>query len=231
MAQWIELTAADGQTLPTWQATPDGAARGAVVVLQEIFGVNSHIRDVTQRYAAQGYWAVAPALYHRLQPNVDLGYSAQDIAQGKDWKMQAEAPAAAAQVMLDIQAAIDHAAQASGAKVAVVGFCWGGLLAWRAACSLRGLAAAVPYYGGGITTAQEAARQAQVPTLLHFGAQDEWIPVPDVQAFAQAHPDAQVHLYAADHGFHCDQRGSFDAAAAGLANQRSLAFFAQHLGE
>ena len=132
-------------------------------------------------------------------------------------------------VMPDIQAAIDYAAEQSGGKVGIVGFCWGGLLTWRAACTLKGLSAAVPYYGGGMTSAEEAARQSQVPVLAHFGDRDHWISVDSVHAFARAHPDAAVHLYEADHGFNCDQRGSYDAAAATTALDRTLAFFDKHL--
>ena len=131
-------------------------------------------------------------------------------------------------VLQDIQATIDHAAQLG--RVAVVGYCWGGLLTWRAACLLRGLSAAVPYYGGGVTTPAEATRTPGCPVLAHFGAKDHWISLDSVEAFKQAQPGAEVHVYAADHGFNCDHRGSFDAAAAQLAYQRTLAFMAKHLG-
>ena len=229
MGQWIQITSADGFALPAWEARPAGAPRGAVVVVQEIFGVNSHIRAVTDALAASGYLAVAPAMFARVRPNVELGYADADMQAGRDLKAAAEALPAPG-VLADIQAAIDHAARASGGKVGVTGFCWGGLLAWRAACLLTGLSAAVPYYGGGMTTPQESARKPRVPVLAHFGERDHWIPVNDVQAFARAHPDVQVHLYAADHGFNCDQRGSYDQAASALARERTLAFFKQHLG-
>ena len=130
-------------------------------------------------------------------------------------------------VMPDIQAAIDHAAQAG--KVGIVGYCWGGLLTWRSACLLKGLSAAAPYYGGGVTSPEESARKPQVPVLAHFGERDHWIPMDTVEAFRKAHPEVEVHVYAADHGFNCDQRGSWDAAAAQLARERTLAFFAKHL--
>lgn len=130
--------------------------------------------------------------------------------------------------MADIQAAIDHL-QSTG-KVAVLGYCWGGLLTWRAACGLRGLAAAVPYYGGGMTSPGEASAQPGVPVLAHFAEQDHWIPLDTVAAFEQAQPGVVVHRYPADHGFNCDHRGAYNAAAAKLARQRTLAFLAQHLG-
>jgi carboxymethylenebutenolidase len=196
------------------------------VVLQEIFGVNSHIRAVADGYAAEGYLAVAPSTFHRVKTDVNLGYSADDMSAGIALKGQVEALPAPG-VLPDLQAAIDHAAQAG--KVGIVGYCWGGLLTWRAACLLQGLSAAVPYYGGGTTTPAEIARTPRVPVLAHFGERDHWIPLEGVQTFQKAHPGVEVHVYAADHGFNCDQRGSHDAAAAQLARERTLAFFAKHL--
>jgi carboxymethylenebutenolidase len=201
-----------------------------VVVIQEIFGVNSHIRAVADGYAAEGYLAVAPAAFHRVKPGVQLGYTDADMGEGFGYKTAAEALPAPG-VMQDIQAAIDHAAQASGGKkVGIVGYCWGGLLTWRAACTLSGLSAAVPYYGGGVTTEVEAARQPRVPVLAHFAEDDKWIPMDTVVAFQKAHPEVAVHTYAAHHGFNCDQRGSWHAPSAQLARERTLAFFKQHLG-
>lgn len=228
MGQWIELTSSDGFTLPAWQVDPQGTPRGAVVVLQEIFGVNSHIRDVAQRFAARGYLALAPGTFARVEKGVELGYGDADMQRGKQLKAAVEALPAPG-VLADIQAAIDQAATDSSGRVAVVGFCWGGLLAWRAACELRGLSAAVPYYGGGMTTQAEAARTPRVPVLAHFGRRDHFISVKSVQDFAAAHPEAQVHLYDADHGFHCDQRASYDAPAAQQAWTRTLDFLDQHL--
>jgi carboxymethylenebutenolidase len=229
MGQFVDLTSRDGLVFPAWVAQPDAAPRGAVVVLQEIFGVNSHIRAVADRFAARGYLAVAPSTFHRVQQGVELGYTAEDMQAGMGLKSAVEALPAPG-VMPDIQAAIDHAAQKSGCKVGIVGFCWGGLLTWRAACELTGLSVAVPYYGGGMTTAEEAARQPRVPVLAHFGERDHFIPLDGVQAFARAHPEVEVHVYAADHGFNCDQRGSYDEAAAMAARDRTLAFFDKHLG-
>ena len=131
-------------------------------------------------------------------------------------------------VMPDIQAAIDHAAQAG--KVGIVGYCWGGLLTWRSACLLDGVAAAAPYYGGGVTSDAERGRVPRCPVMAHFGERDAYIPMDGVEAFAKAHPDVQVHVYAADHGFNCDHRGSYDEPSAHLALERTLAFFLKHLG-
>jgi len=227
MAEFIDLKAADGRSVPAYVARPAGAPRGAVVVLQEIFGVNSHIRSVADGYAAAGYLAVAPATFHRIEADVELGYSEDDMKAGFGLKTAVEALPAPG-VMQDIQAAIDYAGQAG--KVGIVGYCWGGLLTWRAACTLNGLSAAVPYYGGGVTTPDEVARTPKVPVLAHFGDQDHWIPLDSVEAFKRAHPQVEVHVYHANHGFNCDQRGAYDAAAAQLARERSLAFFAKHLG-
>lgn len=225
----IQLTAADGFSFPAYVAQPAGPAKGAIVVLQEIFGVNSHIRAVADGYAAQGYLAVAPATFHRVQQGVELGYTGPDMQAGVALKAAVEALPAPG-VLQDIQAAIDFAAKTSGGKVGVVGYCWGGLLTWRAASLLQGIAAAVPYYGGGATVGVEVDRKPTVPVLAHFGEKDAHILVDSVHAFAKAHPEVEVHIYAADHGFNCDQRGSFDAPAAQLALQRTLAFFAKHVG-
>jgi carboxymethylenebutenolidase len=227
MGQFIELKAADGQAIPAYVARPAGTPKGGVVVIQEIFGVNSHIQSVADGYAAQGYLAVAPAIFHRVRPDVNLGYTPDDMSQGQALKAATEALPAPG-VMQDIQAAIDHAAQAG--KVGIVGYCYGGLLTWRAASELRGLSAAVPYYGGGMTTPQEVQRKPQVPVMAHFGQRDHWITMDSVQAFEKAHPEVEVHVYDADHGFNCDQRGSYDASAAATARERTLYFFGKHLG-
>lgn len=227
MGTWISLDAADGFVVPAYQAQPAGKPRGAIVVLQEIFGVNHHIRAVADGFAAEGYLALAPACFERAKPGVDLGYSQEDMGTGQALKAAIEALQAPG-VLQDIQAAVHYAAQAG--KVGIVGYCWGGLLTWRSAALVSGLAAAVPYYGGGMTSPQEAARQPRVPVQAHFGSQDHWISLDSVTAFQQAHPGAEVHVYPAHHAFNCDERGSWDATAAQLARERTLAFFTRHLG-
>ena len=228
MGTFIDLKSADGFVFPAYVAEPAGKPKAAVVVLQEIFGVNSHIRSVADGYAAAGYLAVAPATFHRAQTGVDLGYTEADMKAGTELKAAAEALPAPG-VLQDIQAAINHAAQTTGGKVGIVGYCWGGLLAWRSACTLSGLSAAAPYYGGGMTVGYEPARQPGCPVMVHFGNQDHWIPMDTVEAFQKAQPGVQVFVYEANHGFNCDQRGSYNEAAAKLAKQRTLDFFAQHL--
>jgi carboxymethylenebutenolidase len=219
---WIELKAADGHLLRAWSATPAAPGemppRGAIVVLQEIFGANAHIRSVCDRYAAQGWMAVAPSLFDRATAKVpELGYGPQDIAQGRELKAKVSDEAA----LLDVQAAIDHAA-AGGAKVAVVGFCWGGTLAWLAAARLQGLHAAVAYYGTNIAGSLHAG--PQVPVLLHFGEQDPYVPPEHVRQIAAAFPQAGLHVYPAGHGFNCDARAAFHAPSAELAATRTERF-------
>lgn len=227
MGSFSNLRAADGFEFPAYVAQPAGQPKGGIVVLQEIFGVNSHIRSVADGYAAAGYLAVAPSTFHRVKPHVELGYQQDDMNAGFALKQAVEALPAPG-VLQDIQAAIDRAGQAG--KVGIVGYCWGGLLTWRAACTLNGLSAAAPYYGGGVTTPEEVARKPRVPVLAHFGDQDHWIPLDTVEAFKKAHPEVEVHVYHANHGFNCDQRASYNAEAAKLARERTLAFFAKHVG-
>ena len=228
MGQFIHLKAADGFSVPAYLAQPTGKAKAAIVVIQEIFGVNSHIQAVTDRFAAQGYLAIAPAMFERVTPGVNLGYQPDDMTQGMGLKAAAtDLPGSG--VMQDIQAAIDYAAMQSGGLVGVTGFCWGGLLTWQSACTLNGISAAVPYYGGGMTAPSEVARSPKCPVMAHFGEKDHYIAMGSVHAFAAAHPEVTVHTYDADHGFNCDQRGSYNQPAADLARMRTLAFFAEKL--
>jgi carboxymethylenebutenolidase len=223
----ITLTAADGFQSSAYLSEPSHAPKGAIVVLQEIFGVNSHIRSVADRYAAAGYLAIAPATFDRVSTGVQLGYTPEDMKTGSGLKAAVEALPAPG-VLQDIQAAVDFVSRAG--KVGVVGYCWGGLLVWRSAEKVTGLAAAVSYYGGGMTVGAEPARRPAVPTMAHFGDQDTHITLDSVKAFEQAHPEVEVHLYAANHGFNCDQRGSYDANAAATALERSLYHFGKHVG-
>ena len=222
MGTMIQLTAADGFGLSAYRADPSGTQRGGLVVAQEIFGVNSHIRNVCDGFAAEGYRVIAPALFDRYERGVDIGYTPGDIARGRDLKAKATTDAA----LLDVAAARD--ALAGSGKIGIVGYCWGGFVAWMSACRLASFACAVPYYGGGILDA--AGEKPRCPVLAHFGERDGMIPVDGVRKFAAAHPEMQVHIYAADHGFNCDQRGSYDAAAAMLARERTLQFLRKYVG-
>lgn len=221
-ATTTQLTASDGFRLGAYVAQPAAKARGAIVVIQEIFGVNAHIRAVCDGFAADGYTAIAPALFDRQQPGVELGYSEQDIAKGRDFKGSASSDAA----LLDIAAARDHVRGAG--QVGVVGYCWGGYLAWLAACRLDGLAAAVVYYGGGIGDVLHETPRC--PVLGHFGERDAMIPLTHIAEWRARHAQHPVHTYDAGHGFNCDHRGSHDAGAAATARERTLSFFRQHVG-
>ena len=215
----IRLTADDGHDLDAYEAGPAEAAAG-IVVIQEIFGVNAHIRDVADRYAALGYRAVAPALFDRLERGVERGYSDETVTRGRamrgtiDWN----------DTVRDVAAAVD--CLAPNGPVGVVGYCYGGSLAWLAANSLP-VAAAVGYYGGQII--QFLDRAPRAPVLLHFGEVDYMIPLSDVERISEAHPAVPVHVYdGADHGFNCDARDSYHPEAAALAQQRTLDFLASH---
>jgi len=219
----ITLQGADGFQFSAYEATPGAHCHGAIVVIQEVFGVNSHIRSVVDGFAADGFYAIAPALFDRIEPGVELGYESTDVEQGVDLAFnKLQMP----QTLADIQVAVDHAA--TRGKVGMVGYCYGGLMTWLSACQLQHLDAASAYYGGGIP--DQAGMTPQCPIILHFGEQDGYIPMDSVRQFMEVHPELTVYTYDADHGFNCDQRESFDADAAGLARQRTLAFFSEHLG-
>ncbi|MCH8925258.1 MAG: dienelactone hydrolase family protein [Proteobacteria bacterium] len=224
MGENIRLTAADGFELGAYRARPDGAVKGGVVVVQEIFGVNVHIRSVCDRYAEAGYLAVAPAIYDRIEPDVQIGYEPDDIARGRDIRAKADM----ANVIADVAAAADAAAE--GGKVGIVGYCWGGLIVYLAACRLGDkLACASGYYGGGIVSYLD--EKPAVPLMLHFGSLDASIPLSEVERIDEAYPEVAVHVYeGADHGFNCDRRAQYNAEAAAQARERTLGLFAEHLG-
>jgi carboxymethylenebutenolidase len=223
MGQMIELKTKDGQTISAYKAEPAGKPRGGVVVIQEIWGVNSHIRSVADGYAKEGYLAVAPAIFDRVEKGVTMDqYTQETMGRGFGLMQKVNQDKA----LLDIQAAVDEASK--GGKVGVVGFCFGGRMAWLAAARVNGISASVPYYGGGIPDL--ASEKPKVPVILHFGEKDQHIPVASVQQFQKAHPDLPVYMYNADHGFNCDQRGSYDAAATKLARERTLEFLRKHVG-
>jgi carboxymethylenebutenolidase len=225
MTQMRKLTAEDGHALDAAVAGDDATARGGVVVLQEIFGLNDHIRDLPRRFAEAGYYAVAPALFDRAERGVELMYDPEGRDRGLALKAAVDADA-----IFDVSAAIALAATAG--PVAVVGFCWGGSLAWRAATSLTGLAGAVSYYGGELPS--KAGLVSHCPVLAHFGTRDRTIPIEGVNTFIKAQGDADptvvTHIYEADHGFNCDARSQFDADAAALAWTRTLTFLDEVCG-
>ena len=221
MGETITLSAADGHEFAAYLARPAGAPRGGLVVVQEIFGVNGHIRSVADGYAAAGYLSVAPALFDRTKRGVELGYDADDVTAGRALRGEITWD----QAVADVAASLDAVAEAG--KVAVVGYCWGGSVAWLAACRLS-LTAAICYYGGQVHDFRD--EKPGCPAMLHFGEEDGQIPMEYVAAISEARPEAEVFTYPAGHGFNCDQRGSYDGASADLARERSLAFLAKHLG-
>jgi carboxymethylenebutenolidase len=222
MGDQISIKMQDGFELNAYRSMPSAQSKGVVVVIQEIFGVNAHIREVADGYAAQGYSAIAPALFDRIERDIELGYAEADMGKGIELAFQG---LEMAQTMQDLQSVVDYGA-AQGA-VGVVGFCFGGLLTYLSACQLKGVVAASSYYGGGIAGVLD--HQPKCPLIMHFGELDAHIPMTDVDKIKEANPRIPVHVYDADHGFNCDHRASYSEQAAELALQRTLAHFDQHL--
>lgn len=222
MGSTIRATAADGHELSVYRADPAGAPRGAVVIVQEIFGVNGHIRTVCDDHAGQGYVAVAPALFDRVERGVELGYEADDVARGRELRT----PISLDDALADVEAAAK--AVAAAGRIGVVGYCWGGTVAWVAATRSQSFAAAVGYYGGGVPDL--AQEQPSCPVQLHFGEHDQAIPLAGVERFKAVHPEVPVYIYPAGHGFNCDQRAAYHAESARLARERTLAFLREHVG-
>ena len=221
MGETITLTADDGHGLGAYRARPRGTVRGGLVVIQEIFGVNGHIRGVCDGFAEAGYEVIAPALFDRIETGVELAYDEAGIARGRTIRTGVGNDNA----VRDVAAAA--AALADAGRVGCVGYCWGGTIAWLAGTRL-GLAAAVGYYGSQIIEYNH--EHPQCPTMLHYGEQDASTPAGDIRRVRAAHPEIAVQLYPAGHGFNCDRRGDYHAESAALAGERSLAFFAEHLG-
>lgn len=219
MGEFITLTAGDGHRLNAW-ASGDGAP--GLVVIQEIFGVNHHIRATADRFAAEGFSVIAPALFDRVEPGIELGYGAEDIERGRALR----AKVATGDALRDVAAAVAELRK-GGLNVGVVGYCWGGSLAWAAATRLDGVSAAVGYYGGEV--AKMADEQPRCPVMLHFGEQDHAIPMSDVRTIRREHPETPVHTYPAGHGFSCDERGSFHPESHALALSRTLPFLRKNL--
>ncbi|MSO64807.1 MAG: dienelactone hydrolase family protein [Alphaproteobacteria bacterium] len=223
MGRDLTLTASDGFTFDAYKAVPAGKTRGAVVVVQEIFGVNAHIRETVDLFADLGFAAIAPALFDRAQKKVSLGYTPEDIAKGREYVPKIDW----AKVILDVEAAAKDGAPHG--KVGIVGYCWGGTVAWLAACRAKGIAASSSYYGGGV--ANFASEKAKCPTILHFGDKDKAIPIEAVEQVRKAQPSCPVYRYPlGDHGFNCDHRGTFHALSALVALGRTVQHFGQHLG-
>ena len=221
MGEKVQLKAADGFSFSAYVAGPANAQKG-VVVAQEIFGVNHHIREMAERFAALGYAVVAPALFDRAQRDVELGYTQDDIGKGREFRMKLSD----ADVMKDVAAAADHL---GGKKLGIVGYCFGGTVAWWGATRTRKFSAASCWYGGGIPGTKNESPHC--PVQMHFGEQDASIPMTDVDAVRAAQPKAEIYVYdGAQHGFGCDERGSYSKPDYELAQKRTVEFFAKHLG-
>lgn len=221
MAETIKLTASDGHSFDAYVAQPAGKARGGLVVIQEIFGVNRHMRKVADGFAADGYMCVTPALFDRAKRGVELGYGPDDIPQGRDIRQSLKLD----DVLLDLKASV--ACAKSAGKVGAVGYCWGGSLAFLCATRL-GVAGAVGYYGGAIVPHKD--EKPGCPTMLHFGERDKGIPLTDVEVIRKARPDVTIYIYPADHGFNCDERGSWEPTSAKIARERTLELFRKAIG-
>ena len=220
MGKVIELTVSDGHTLGAYQANPTGDTKGGVVVIQEIFGINRHVRDVCERLADNGYVAIAPALFDRIKPSVELGYTEDDLSTGFGYMQEVgnENP------MKDIQAAAD--ALRDGGKIATIGFCWGGQLAWLASKNVR-LDCSVCYYGVAVHETLEPPPKC--PVLLHFADNDVFVPQESADKVRETYPDMPIYSYPANHGFNCDRRDDFNEACANKAMERTLDFFEKNL--
>ncbi|MET0851226.1 MAG: dienelactone hydrolase family protein [Candidatus Rokuibacteriota bacterium] len=222
MGTMITLTADDGFRLGAYRADPSFKVAKGLVVIQEIFGVNKHMKRVTDAFAADGYVAIAPAIFDRVERDYDTGYSQEEIDRGRATRGKCDLD----QLVMDVKAAVTQL-KSEGLKVGVVGYCLGGTMAWLAATRIDGIAAAVPYYGGGVAAA--ANEKPKCPVLLHFGETDASIPADHWETVKKAHPEIPQHIYPAGHGFNCDERGSWHEPSAKLARQRTMEFFAQHL--
>jgi len=223
MGKNIDLTAADGHKFSAYVAEPSGTPKGALVLVMEIFGVNSHIRQTADGYAADGYLVIAPAFFDRVQRGLDVGYTPPDIemARGLMQKMKFD------DALKDVEVAKKHVASAG--KVGIIGYCWGGALSFKSACNVDGLACAVAYYGGAIPSMID--EKPKCPVMFHWGETDASIPLEKAKEVAAAHKGEIHHFYpGSGHGFNCDQRGSFNAEAAGVARGRTLEFLRKHIG-
>ena len=224
MSENLKLKADDGHELDAYLARPAREPIAGLVVVQEAFGVNRHIRSVADGYAKDGFLAVAPALFDRIERGVELGYEGEDRQRGLALARQSNP----ADGMKDIAAALQYVRQQAGKKTGVIGYCLGGTMAWLAATRLDP-DAAVGYYGGNI--AQFVTERPSCPVMLHFGKLDQHIPKEDVDKLQAAHPEVSIFWYDAGHGFNCSDRASYSADAAKLARERSLEFLKKRLAE
>jgi len=229
MSEWVELKAADGHELGAYVAKPKGEPLGAIIVIQEIFGVNQSIRSVADEYARHDFVAIAPALFDRFGKSIELGYTGDDLKKAYELygKLNPDTQ------LLDVAAAAQHVA-GTGKGTGVIGFCYGGLLTWLSATRAKSLKmdlkAAVGFYAGGI--GKFASEVPACPVQLHFGADDDHIGKDQIDAVRAAHPDVEIFLYeGAGHAFANEARPSYVPAASKLAHERALEFFKSHIAK
>lgn len=215
----ISLQGADGFSFGAYRVAPTGQSKGGLVLAMEIFGVTNHIKDLCDGFAADGYTVIAPALYERAERNFQSGYTEADIERARKHL----GAIMYHHTQNDVQAAIDQLKHEGHSRNHIVGYCYGGSVAWVSACRCEGLSSAVGYYGRHII--DFVSEKPRCPTLLHFGSHDQSIPLEWVEKIRLAHPGVSVHLYDADHGFNSDRRANFNQAAANLARARTLAHF------
>ena len=214
MGDFIKATASDGHILDVYLAQAQGSPKGGIVLVQEIFGINSHMKSVADHYASEGYLVGVPSLFDRVESNIRLCYNSEDVIHGRELKESVgnENP------LLDIQATLNIVKSAG--KVAVIGYCWGGTLTWLSACQVPGFSAAASYYGGGIGAL--AFMQPKCPTIFHFGENDPVIPFTDIDTLKLAQPKCPIYLYPAGHGFNCEQRDGFHSSSSKIALERTI---------
>jgi len=222
MGEKLTLNAEDGHKLSAYRAAPSGAPRAGLVVIQEIFGVNAHIRRVCDGFAAEGYLVLAPALFDRVEPGYETGYAQEDVERGRNVRQKLGWDP----MVMDTKAAVDELKK-TGLRIGVVGYCMGGSMAWLTATRVPEVAAAVGYYGGAV--AEFASETPRCPVLLHFGETDASIPHEHWDRIREAQPTVPMHIYPAGHGFSCDARASYHEPSARLARERTLEFLRKHI--
>jgi carboxymethylenebutenolidase len=214
----IQLHATDGHTFEAYVARTQKIPEAAVVIIQEIFGVNAHIRSVVDEYASEGFLAIAPALFDRVEPNIELSYDPEGQQRGVQLRQQVGID----KPLLDLDAAIEYCArEVAPTAVGVVGYCWGGTLAWLSATRLKANAA-VGYYAGRI--GDYAKEIPHAPVMFHFGQRDKHIGPDQIEAVRSGHPEVQIYMYDADHAFNRDVGTAYNPDAASLAKARTIDF-------
>ena len=220
MNEIIEVTASDNHQFSAYISQPLEKPKAGIVIIQEIFGVNAHIKEVTDLYASKGYLCIAPSLFDRIEKNVTLNYDEIGISKGRNLKELCDKKA-----LKDIEASISVVSSAG--KVGVIGYCWGGSLSWRIGCEVSSLSASVCYYGGDIPKLRNLKPNCNI--LTHFGELDKSIPLNEVKIFEKTRPEVLTYTYPADHGFNCNQRSQFNKTCADIALDRTLKFLEKNI--